>query len=133
MKNSRVPDSPERAEGEAVRRIRAGAGLDLVLVDGDGARGDVRLPRDHALPSLLDRDDAAVGDRQVRLIVHAVEALDDGLLDLLDAVGGLAALGIDLEDRVVVDLGFEALRPAAIAPQPGTPLLGKAFVHRPSA
>jgi hypothetical protein len=41
--------------------------------------------------------------------VHAVKALDHGLLDLLDAIGGLARLRIDLQDRVVMDLGFEAL------------------------
>jgi hypothetical protein len=69
----------------------------------------------------------------MRLVVHAVEALNDRLLDLLDAVGGLARLRLNLEDRVVMDLGFEALRPAAVAPQPGTPLLGKAFVHTHSA
>jgi hypothetical protein len=32
-----------------------------------------------------------------------------------------------------MDLGFKALRPAAVAAQPGTPLLGKAFVHTPPA
>ena len=52
--------------------------------------------------------------------MHAVEALNDGLLDLLDALGGLAGLRVDAKDRVVVDLGLEALRPAAVAAKPGT-------------
>ena len=33
------------------------------------------------------------------LIVHAVEVLDDGLLDLLHPFGGFAGLGVDAEDR----------------------------------
>jgi hypothetical protein len=40
----------------------------------------------------------------VGLVVEAVEALDDGLLDLFDGLHRLAALGVDLEDSLVVDL-----------------------------
>jgi hypothetical protein len=45
----------------------------------------------------------------VGLVVHAVEALDNRLLDLLHAVCGLAGLGVDLEDCVVVDLCLESM------------------------
>ncbi len=58
-------------------------------------------------------------DRQMGLIVHAVEALNDGLLHLLDPLGGLARLRIDAQDRVLMDLRLEPLRPAAVAAQPG--------------
>jgi hypothetical protein len=101
----------------------------VILVHRHGARGDEGPAGDHPLPPVLDGNHPPVGNSQVRLVVHAVQALHHRLLDLLDAVGRLARLGLDLEDRVVMDLGFEALRPAAVAPQPGTPLLGKAFVH----
>ncbi len=60
--------------------------------------------------------------------MHAVEALDDRLLQLVDHVGPLAGLGVDLVDPLVVDLHLEILRPAAVAPQPGTSLL---FVAHP--
>ena len=130
MKNSRVPESPSDAERQAVGGLRPGARLDLVLVHGDRARGDVRLAGDHPLPAVLDRDHAPVLDRQVGLIVHAVQALHHGLLDLLDPVGRLARLGVDLEDAVVVDLRLEALRPAAVAAQPGGALAENALVHR---
>ena len=63
-------------------------------------------------------DHAVVLERQVGLVVHAVQALDDRLLDLVDALGGHAGLGVDAADRVVVDLDLEVLRPAAIAAQP---------------
>jgi hypothetical protein len=43
------------------------------------------------------------------LIVHAIEALHDRLLDLLDPLRGLAALGVDPQDRVVVDLRLQPL------------------------
>ena len=109
MKNSRVPGLAERAEREAVGRLRAGAGLHLVLVDGHRAGGDEGLAGDHSLPPVLHGDHAAVLHRQVGLVVHAVEALHDRLLDLLHSVGRFARLGIDLEDRVVVDLGLEPL------------------------
>jgi hypothetical protein len=54
----------------------------------------------------------------VRLVVEAVEALDHRLLDLLHGLHRLAAVGVDLEDALVVDLGLEVPRPAAVAAQP---------------
>ena len=56
------------------------------------------------------------------LVVHAVEALDDRFLHLVDPFGEGAGLGIDGADRVVVDLDLEVLRPAAVAAQPGRAL-----------
>ena len=63
------------------------------------------------------------------LVVHAVAALDDRLLDLVDPLGGLARLGIDPEDRVVMHLRLEALRPAAVATQPGASIRVQLFSH----
>jgi hypothetical protein len=37
----------------------------------------------------------------VRLVVHAVEALHDGLLDLVDHLGALAVLRVDAVDALV--------------------------------
>ena len=120
VKNSRVAGVAEGAVGERLGGLGPGAGLDLVLVDGDGAGGDPGRAGDHPLPAVLDRHDAVALERQVRLVVHAVEALDDRLLDLVDAArSGIAGLGVDAADRVVVDLDLEVLRPAAVAAQPG--------------
>ena len=74
---------------------------------------------DHALPAVLDRLDAAVVEREVRLVVHAVEALDDGLLKLVDHLGPLTGNRVDAVDALVVNLYFELLGPAAITAQPG--------------
>ena len=73
--------------------FRAGAGLDPVLVDGDRAGGDPGGAGDHPLPAVLDRDDAVVLEGQVGLVVHAVEALDDRFLHLVDAFGGTPVSG----------------------------------------
>ena len=54
----------------------------------------------------------------MRLVVHAVQALDDGFLQLIDHVGALAGDGIDAMDALVMDLHLEVLGPAAIAAQP---------------
>jgi hypothetical protein len=54
----------------------------------------------------------------VRLVVHALEALDDGLLDLVDDLGAFTGVGVDLVDALVVDLDLEVLRPAAVTAQP---------------
>jgi hypothetical protein len=54
------------------------------------------------------------------LVVHAVEALHDRLLELVDDIRALAGVGVDLVDPLVVDLDLQILRPAAIAPQPAT-------------
>jgi hypothetical protein len=43
------------------------------------------------------------------LIVHAVEALHDSLLQLVDHFGALAGLGIDLVDPLIVDLDLQIL------------------------
>ena len=85
----------------------------------DRAGGDPGGAGDHPLPAVLDRHDAVVLEGQVGLVVHAVEALDDRFLDLVDAFGEDPGLGVDAADRVVVDLDLEVLRPAAVAAQPG--------------
>ena len=108
----------ESGVGERVAGLRARAALDVVGVDGDGARGDPRRARDHPLPAVLDRLDAAVDEAQVGLVVHAVQALHDRLLDLVDHLRALARVGVDLVDPLVVDLHLEVLRPAAVAAQP---------------
>ena len=108
----------ERGVGERVAGLGARARLDLVGVDGDGARGDPRRAGDHPLPAVLDRLDAAVVEAEVRLVVHAVQALDDGLLQLVDDLGALAGLRVDLVDALVVHLHLEVGRPAAVAAQP---------------
>ena len=66
---------------------------------------------------------------QVGLVVHAVEALHDRLLDLVDALGRDPGLGVDAADRVVVDLDLEVLRPAAVAAQPGAAVAVQ-LIHR---
>jgi hypothetical protein len=43
------------------------------------------------------------------LIVQAVEALHYRLLDLLDGLHGLAGVGIDLQDALVMKLDLEVL------------------------
>ena len=58
----------------------------------------------------------------MRLVVHALEALDDGLLHLVDDLAALAALGVDPVDPLVVNLDLEVLRPAAVAAQPAPDL-----------
>jgi hypothetical protein len=55
----------------------------------------------------------------MRLVVEAPQALNHRLLHLVEAIGGLAAIGIDPQDRVVVQLDLEVRRPAAIAAKPG--------------
>ena len=115
VKNSRVPCLAEGAVGERLGRLGPGAGLDLVLVDGDRAGGDPGGAGDHPLPAVLDRDDPVLLDRQVGLVVQAAQALHDGLLDLVEALRGLAGLRVDPQDRVVVQLHLEVPGPAAVA------------------
>jgi hypothetical protein len=50
--------------------------------------------------------------------VHALEALDDRFLHLVDDLAPLAGLGIDSVDAFVVNLDLEVLRPAAITAEP---------------
>jgi hypothetical protein len=52
------------------------------------------------------------------LIVHALQALHDGLLHLVDHFSALATLRFDPVDPLVVDLDLQVLRPAPIAAQP---------------
>ena len=77
------------------------------------------VPGDHPLPAVLDRLDAPVVEAQVRLVVHAVQALHDRLLDLVDDLAALAGDRVDPVDALVVDLHLQLLRPAPIAAQPG--------------
>jgi hypothetical protein len=49
----------------------------------------------------------------VGLVVHAVQALHDGLLQLVDDLAALAGLRVDLVDALVVHLHLEVGRPAA--------------------
>ena len=117
----------ERRVGEGVAGLGARAALDVFGVDRDGARGDPGGARDHPFPAVLDRLDTAVVEAQVGLVVHAVEALHDGLLQLVDDFGALARVGVDLVDPLVVHLHLEILRPAAIAAQPAA---GTGLGHR---
>src|SRR4051794_6786478 len=109
----------ERGIGQRVAGLRSRAGLDVVGVDRHGDRGDPRRAGDHPLPAVLDGFDAPVGEPEVRLVVHAVQALHHRLLQLVDDIGALARLGVDLVDPLVVHLHLEVRRPAAVAPQPG--------------
>ena len=54
-----------------------------------------------------------------RSSTDAVEALDHRLLHLVDDLGPLAGLGIDLVDALVVHLHLEVGGPAPVAAQPG--------------
>src|SRR6266851_6500229 len=66
----------------------------------------------------------------MRLVVHAVQALHDRLLELVDDLGALAGLGIDLVDALVMDLYLEVLGPAAVAAQPAARTgLGRPGLH----
>ena len=79
----------------------------------------------HGVPAIIRSQRSSIGSTrpsrkpQVRLVVHAVQALHDRLLDLVDDLRALARLGIDLVDALVVDLDLEVGRPAAVAAQPG--------------
>ena len=78
-------------------------------------------------------DPAAVllvkGEAEVGLVVHAVEALHDRLLELVDDLGPLAGLGVDLVDALVVHLHLEVRGPAPVAPEPGPRIDGTFHVH----
>ena len=72
--------------------------------------------------TILDRFNPTVVEAEVGLIVHALEALHDRFLHLVDDLVALAALGVDPVDSLVVHLDFEVLRPAAIAAKPASDL-----------
>src|SRR6185437_8249814 len=103
---------------QRVAGLRSRADLDVVGLDRDSARGNPRGARDHPFPTILDWLDTATREAEVRLVVHAVQALNDGLLQLVHHFRALARVGVDLVDALVVDLHLEVLRPAAVAPQP---------------
>ena len=66
----------------------------------------------------------------MRLVVHAVQALDHGLLELVDHLGALAAHRIDPVDPLIVDLDLELLGPAAVTAQPGADRRSFGSLHR---
>ena len=105
----------KRGVRQGVAGLGTRAGLDVVGVDADGARGDPRRSGDHPLPPILDRLDPPVVEAQMGLVVHALQALHDGLLHLVHHLAALSALGIDPVDALVVDLDLQVLRPAAVA------------------
>ena len=62
----------------------------------------------------------------MRLVVHAVQALHDRLLELVDDLGALAGLGVDPVDALVVDLHLQVAATSsgssaatAVVPFPG--------------
>jgi hypothetical protein len=113
------PRVAERRVGERLAGLGARARLDVVRRDGHGAGGDPRRAHHEALPAGLVGLQAPVDEEEVRLVVHAVQALHDGLLLLLDGVHRRAGGGVDAVDPVVVDVELQRRRPAAIAPHPG--------------
>jgi hypothetical protein len=62
------------------------------------------------------------------LVVHAVHALDHGLLHLVDDLAALAGVRVDPVYPLVVHLQLEVLGPAAVAAKPA-PYLGGAVHH----
>src|SRR6185312_1976543 len=93
------PGVAEGAVGEELGRVRAGAALDPLGVDLHRAGGDPGGAGDHPRPALADRRDAVLLEGQVRLVVHAVEALDHRFLHLVDAFGERAGGLVDAADR----------------------------------
>ena len=61
----------------------------------------------------------------MRLIVHALEALNYCLLKFVNHLGALACGRVDLVDSFVMDLNLEVGRPAPITAQPGICLNGR--------
>jgi hypothetical protein len=80
------PVVPEGCVREGVAGMWARTTVDFVRIHGDCAGGNPWRAGDHAFPTVADRLHPAVNEGQVRLIVHAVEALDDRVLDLVHAV-----------------------------------------------
>ena len=126
VKNSRVPWSPKAAKASDSAASGAGAGLDLVGVDGDRARGDPGRAGDHPLPAVLDRlDRARCGGRPPRRSVRPGGAGRAGSRgtgppppEPPPPARRPRRVGVDLQDALVVKLHLEVLRPAAVAPQP---------------
>jgi hypothetical protein len=65
---------------------------------------------------------------QSGLVVHALEALHDGLVHFVDDIAALAGVRVDPVYPLVVHLQFEVLGPAAVAAKPA-PYLGGALHH----
>jgi len=122
------PVVAEGGVGEGIAGLGARACLHVVGVDGDVAGRHPRRARDHPLPAVLDGLDPAVVEPQVGLVVHAVQALDHGLLHLVDDFAALPGLRVDAMDALVVDLHLKVLRPAAVAAQPTADL--RRALHR---
>ena len=97
----------EGGVGKRVAGLGAGAALNVVGADGDCAGGNPRRAGDHPLPAIFDRFNAAVAEGEVRLVVHALEALNDGFLKLVDHLGALAATRVDLVDPFVMNLNLK--------------------------
>ena len=118
----------ERGVGERVPGVRASARLDVVVDDGHGARRDPRRAGDHPLPAVLDRLDAPIMEREMRLVVHAIHALDHSLMHLVDDLAALAGVGVDPVYPLVVHLHYEVLGPTAVAAKPA-PYLAETVDH----
>ena len=108
----------ERGVAERVAGLRAGA---------RSRPRRSRPSRCRRRPTACPRSSAPSGPRsarrgrrgtEVRLVVHAVQALHDGLLELVDDLGTLAGVGVDPVDALVMDLHLQIGRPAAVAAQP---------------
>jgi hypothetical protein len=108
----------EGGVGERVAGLGPRACLYVVGVDGDRARGHPGRAGDHPFPAVLDRLHPAVVEPEMRLVVHAFQALDDRLLHLVHHLASLTGFRIDPVDPLVVDLDLEVLRPAPIATEP---------------
>src|ERR671917_520295 len=94
VKNSRVPWSPKAPNASA----SAASGPEQVSTWSDSTVTVQEATQGVPATMLLVEREV-----QMRLVVQAVEALDDGLLDLLDGLDGLTGVGVDLEDALVVD------------------------------
>ena len=107
VKNSRVPWSPKAAKD----RWSAASGPEHVST---GSASTVTSHEaTHGVPATIRSQRSSIGwtrpvdEAEVRLVVHAVQALHDGLLQLVDDLGALAGRRIDPVDALVVDLHLE--------------------------
>ena len=88
----------------------------------------------HGAPAIIRSQLSSTGsmrpwwNARMGLVVHAVHALDHGLLHLLDDLAALAGVRVDPVDSLVVHQQFEVLGPAAVAAKPA-PYLAGALHH----